>query len=306
MSAYYLLSWSWGGASGTMAGCQSSFTSGFPNFWGQGTAGQLQSGASACSPNPCLRGYWTDKLGPYLTFAATPSSPQMTKTVSEPAPGKSTTVESPSVPKACTASSARTVASSREAQRCEVTVKGNAGGGELNFDIKWIATAGEGDLLKASPGEFVFWCWLDYDFVQKDGTVAKLSATQQLLACVNLAGELVRRGKLGSPKRLPARGSAAVSAETARAGAGCKTKAIPIALRARGRKLVVAGRAKKAKLPAGSTRYQCSFRDGRATLTVTAPRGLRKAVGKTLSLGVYKQNKAPRTKAKLSVTFGWK
>jgi hypothetical protein len=135
--------------------------------------------------------------------------------------------------------------------------------------------------------------------------VVEFSPGQQLLACLTFARDLVAAGKLGKPRRIPARSSAAVSAEAATAGAGCKTKAVPIALRKRGGKFVVVGGAKKAKVPAGSTRYACSFSNGKATSAVTAPRGLRKAVGKTLSLGIYKQKKAPRGNAKLAVTFGW-
>lgn len=292
VSGWYLVSTSWAGAAG---GCISNHTDGSVVFYGQGGAGQVKHTtfrSQLCPKAPCLTGVWRAKVIPtdWLYFYAPQGAAGTTKTVSEPAPGKSTTIDSPPVPAKC-AASARAVAST---QVCEIILDGGTGK---------IAIAEEGDVTFRGddPTLFFFWCWLNYF-----PSASKLSPHDQLVFCLDLTVGFAKEGSLGVPRRIAARSSVAASAETATAGAGCKTKAIPIALRKRGGKLVVVGPAKKAKLPAGSTRYACSFSDGKATLTVTAPRGLRKAVGKTLTLGAYKPKTAPRGNAKLRVTFGWK
>lgn len=297
---WYLVSYAWAnGQQGTMGGCNSSatgsqthgvirFTGKVGGDWGGGTV--EAASPTSCSPTAqtCLAGTWYGPTVGY--FVAGPSKEPTTKTVSGPAPGASRSVESPSVP------------AGSGAQRGDVEVELGAEGDDGYW--RWTATAGEGDLRKTDAEGLVFWCWLDYDFKDKTGRPVQLSAVQQLFACVQLTVDLLRHGKLGSPQPAVSRSSSAISMPSVTAGAGCKTKAIPIRLRKRGKKLVVAGRA-KANLPAGSTRYACSFSGGTAKLTVTAPHGLRKAVGKTLSLSVYRQKKAPRASRKLRVTFGW-
>jgi hypothetical protein len=264
------------------------FTGKVGGNWGGGTV--ESASPTSCSPTAqtCLYGSWYGPAVGY--FVAGPSEETTTKTVSGPSPGASKTVDSPPVP------------AGGDAQRGDVEVQLGAEGDDGYW--RWTATAGEGDLRRTDAEGLVFWCWLDYDFKDKTGKPVQLSAGQQLFACIELTVDLLRHGKLGSPQRAVSRSSSGVPPASQAAGAGCKTKAIPIRLRKRGKRLVVVGRA-KAKLPASSTRYSCKFSDGTAKLTVTAPSGLRKAVGKTLSLSVYRQKKAPRASGKLSITFPW-
>jgi hypothetical protein len=76
VGARYLLTYDWGnGQHGTMGGCSSSVSQGYPHFWGiEGSVpgkpdGELHAGPSACSPSPCLHGYWIDHDGPFQSFA---------------------------------------------------------------------------------------------------------------------------------------------------------------------------------------------------------------------------------------------
>jgi hypothetical protein len=218
-----------------------------------------------------------------------------TKAVTEPKPGGSKFVDSPALPAALDCSG------SPRPKGCSIFVDDQAGG----QDPRGTVIAAEGDFERApTAGEFVFWCWLNYDFTNPDGVVIHLPAKYQLGYCISMALYLIKGGKLGKPKppavRLSSEGPAKAEA------AGCRAKAIPILLRKRGRKIVSLGQAKKAKLTSSSFRYGCSASGGKATITITAPRGLRQSLGKKLDLMVARAKNAPRRTGKLSITFGWK
>jgi hypothetical protein len=217
-----------------------------------------------------------------------------TKTVTGPAPGGSKFVDSPALPAAL------------DCRRhplpkgCGINLDDQPGG----QDPRGTVIAAEGDLERSpTPGEFTFWCWLGYDFRNSAGDIVQLSAHSQLLFCVAMTRYLFARGKLGTPKPPAVRLSkeAPASAEAA----GCRVKAIPISFRTRGRKAVMLRQARKAQLTSSSVRYSCSKTGGRTTIGITAPRGLRTALGTKLDLMVARAKNAPGKGPKLSITFGW-
>jgi hypothetical protein len=299
VSAWYLASYSWGGQQGTMGGCISNRTGAYPNFWGQGTAGQLQTGATACSPSPCLRGYWTDRPGPYLTFAAGPEG--TTETVSEPAPGKTTTIDSPELPTgaSCRASPARALSASKPLV-CSVDLTSSSG------DLKGTDVLAEGETVKEQAGTLAVACWFLFDFRDEDGDILELTPGQRLRNCFAFARAYYRAHKLGGGPvvRAKKRASTGARRETA---SGCRTARIVVALKTRKGRVVSVKRAKSQKMTASSVRYSCSASGGDAKITLTGPKKgtLRKALGKKLDLQVIRSKKASRRSAKLTFTFGW-
>jgi hypothetical protein len=184
---------------------------------------------------------------------------------------------------------------------------GGPTGGTYKDYLSHSAIGTEGDLerLKGKLGEFILWCWVTYEFKNGAGQTLTVTARQQLFACISLASYLIKEGNFGSPKPAPTRAAAAVEDQSIRRGDGCTEKAIPIALHKRGGKYVLGGRAKKAKLSASSMRYGCTVSNDTVTLAATAPRGLRKAVGKTLTVGLYHASGAPAGNGKAGIRFGW-
>jgi hypothetical protein len=221
-----------------------------------------------------------------------------TKTVDLPAPGKSAQADSPATPAKCDGT-------------CKIDVYDetydSTSATRYSTYLSHSAIGTEGDLerLKGKLGEFILWCWVTYEFRDEGGVVHPLTPHYQLLVCINLAVYLIKTGALGSPKPAPARATAAVEGGAVRRGDGCTEKAIPIVLHKRRGKYVLGGRAKKAKLSASSTRYGCTVSNGTVTLAATAPRGLRKAVGKTLTVGLYPSPDAPAASGKVGMQFGW-
>jgi hypothetical protein len=299
VQTFYLLHYAWGGgASGTMGGCVSNLTGKYPNFWGQGAAAQLQTGAGACSPSPCLRGYWTDKPGPYLTFAAGPEG--TTETVSEPAPGKTTTIESPELPTGadCGASQGRALSASKPLV-CNIDLTSSSG------DLKGTDVVAEGETVKEHAGVLAVTCWFLFDFRGEDGEILELTPGNRLRNCFAFARAYYREHKLGGgPASQATRASRGSRRE---ASSGCRTARIVVALKTRKGRVVSVKRAKSQKMTASSVRYSCSASGGDAKITLTGPKKgtLRKALGKKLDLQVIRSKKASRRSAKLTFTFGW-
>jgi hypothetical protein len=298
VSAWYLASYSWGGKQGTMGGCISTLTGVFPSLWGQGTAAQLQTGAGACSPSPCLRGYWTDKPGPYLTFAAGPEG--TTETVSEPAPGKTTTIESPELPTGvdCAASPGR-AASAGKPLVCNVDLTSSSG------DLRGTDVVAEGETVKEHAGILAVTCWFFFDFRDDDGNTIEMTPGNRLRNCFAFARAYYREHKLGGLSASRARRASTGSHREA--ASGCRTARIVVALKTRKGRVVSVKRAKNQRLTASSVRYGCSASGGSATITLTGPKKgtLRTALGKKLDLQVIRSKKASRRSAKLTFTFGW-
>jgi hypothetical protein len=283
VSAWYVLSYSWGGTQGTMGGCISDRAGAhpYPLFFGEGTAGQLQAGPSACGPaGTCLVGDWTDKDAPYLTFAASPGSEGTTKTVNAPPPGKSVDVSSPQLP---------------------------AGGGTISITVSSsneddpIGIFGEGDVEALKT-----YLWIDcWSVLNSPETIKDTGFTpaQRIRRCAAIINEFLKRlGFKVAKKRTPA--ALAPSRTTAAGGCGAQR----LAFRGTLQKKTVSGlHPGKHKLTANSIRYSCTASGGELRLTVQTSRkgGLRKALGKNLDLLIYRPKQAKKG-GKLTITYGWK
>ncbi len=304
VSAWYVATFSW--TSPKMGGCISNKTGGNISLFG--SPRQFVGSVNAVQPNGTIRGCWSDNFGSGCKYFDSVVQDQgTTKTVSEPAPGKSTTIESPALPAGgvdCGGSPGRML-SSRSALACKT--------GEIDFYALGdgcVTTyrygsliVGEGGVEQLGAGEFVVWCWLFYGWKDKDGKVVEVNAHKQLLACVNIMLELVKDGLLGKPQ--PA-ARFAQHRTTAAASAGCRAKPIGLQVRKRGGKLVVTGRPSRAKLRSSSVRYACGLSGKTLKVRVTSSKELRSRLGKTLSLGFVHPKTTAKSRAKLSITFGWK
>lgn len=292
VSAWYVATFSWSGPK--MGGCTSNKT-GPTNVSLFGSPRNFV-GSLRTLPEGGLTGCWSANFSSGCKyFKSAKPSEGTTKTVSEPAPGTSKFVDSPSIP-----ATLDCVATPRPAG-CDVYIDGDKGG----QDPRGTIIAAEGDFERApTAGEFIFWCWLNYDFTNSKGEVVHLSAKSQLTFCLSMALYMVKHGKLGKPKPVAMRLSAGTTANVK--GAGCSSKAIPILLRKRGGKTQALGRAKKARLSTSSLRYSCRASGGTATIGISAPRGLRPSLGKKLDLKVGRATNVPRRSGKLRITFGWK
>jgi len=215
--------------------------------------------------------------------------------VPQPASGATEAVQSPSDLPATATSASVDVSSSS---------------GNLSGDA--VAAGGDVETFqqtKTRVGQFVAFCWLTYDFKDKNGNVKNLSPAQQLIACSALARLLiiashrfaVSAQPLASPNALALQsGAVPLSA----ANRGCRELVIPIGVRTSKGRIVSIGKAKHASLTASSVRYSCSVSGGTVKITIKGHKSLRKSLGKRLQLLVVRATKAPPASGTLTFTFG--
>jgi hypothetical protein len=298
VSAWYLVTLSWAGTAG---GCISNLTDGSVAFWGlHGGTGRVSHSTATgqlCPQAPCLSGRWTsDPDTPFRYFYAPQGPEGTTKTVSEPAPGKSKLVESPALPSDC--------ATSKAAKSCEIEFGiRDTSENDLNYDTI-AAVGGQGSGVTG-----LFWtCWLMYEFTDGNGKVVNLTLKQRLLACIEIVKVVACEAANGKPCKgleQPAVAAREVRTTAGRMAPGCKTQAVPIRVRKRKGKILSVTVAKRFKDRSG-VKYRCSYGGGSATISITGPSNLRKAIGaKKLPLLIVRAKKAPRASGKLSITFGW-
>ncbi len=229
-------------------------------------------------------------------------------TVTEPAPGRSTTVTSPrNLPVDCTGSPGFRFVSSVAKENCgvKVTVRDSAG----NFNGTTVVGAG-GRTPAQAAGEAVAACWL----IGPDALTITNRRLKELLA----SSLMKKRFANASPEAqlracmylvtvlFPLTPTAAVAQRTTQAAGGCRARRIAVAVRKRKGK-VVSLRPAKSRPTATSIRYSCTASGGAQTITVDGrrKRGLRRALGKKLKLGVVRAKNAPRRAAKVTFTFGF-
>lgn len=294
VSAWYVVTFSW--SSTTMGGCISNKTFGHIALFGdpRNFVGSVQARTVSW-----LYGCWSSNFATGCQFfkVAKPSE-GTTKTISEPAPGGFKDIESPVLPTGdlCGSSPGRALSGATK-QVCDVGVSSS------NGDLKGTVVVGEGEVRRTQIGVLVAACWLTFDLDDDAGRVYSMTPKVKLFICIKLAKEFFkdhRQGPATPAVVREAQGRALPS------GKGCKTERIAIAVKMRKGRIASIRRAKSQKLSRSSVRYSCSASGGQATVTVSAPGALRKAVGKKLDLMVYRAKKAPRRAGKLSITFGWK